>query len=104
MDEYISREVVFDEIQFQREFAESNGESSVVDTCDAMLHNLRKIETADVQPVKHGRWIVTKTERGWNCAEYPVEWTCSECNVANDRKDDFCPHCGSYNRMGGDSE
>lgn len=65
---------------------------------------IESIPTADVQSVKHGRWIVTKTERGWNCAEYPVEWTCSECNVANDRKDDFCPHCGSYNRMDGDGQ
>lgn len=57
--------------------------------------------TIEAEPVKHGRWIVTKTERGWNCAEYPVEWTCSECKVANDREDGFCPHCGA--RMDGDN-
>ena len=59
MDEYISIATVFDEIQFQREYAVSMNDSSVVDTCDAILHNLRKIEIAAVQPVKQDTELST---------------------------------------------
>ena len=46
---------------------------------------------------KKGRWIITKTERGWNCAEYPTEVTCSNCNYIEDYQKalDFCPNCGA---------
>ena len=46
---------------------------------------------------KKGEWIITKTERGWNCAEYPTEVTCSNCNYIEDYQKalDFCPNCGA---------
>ena len=46
---------------------------------------------------KKGKWIITKTERGWNCAEYPTEVTCSNCNYIEDYQKalDFCPNCGA---------
>ena len=85
MDEYISKEAVFDEIRFQRELAESDGEASVVDTCDAMLHNLRKIETADVQPVKHEQRIDYEKLIG-------IFGTLCDYMVDNGRCDVFCPY------------
>ncbi len=46
---------------------------------------------------KKEKWIITKTERGWNCAEYPTEVTCSNCNYIEDYQKalDFCPNCGA---------
>lgn len=53
----------------------------------------------DVVPVVHGEWIVTKTEHGWNCAEYPTEFTCSVCGRTEPQKEPYC-HCGA--RMDGE--
>lgn len=59
------------------------------------------IPTADVQPVKHGRWIYVGSVRSWD------EIKCSACNSAFSTEDrdlilnwDFCPHCGA--RMDGE--
>lgn len=74
--------------------------------------------TADVQPVKHGRWIEThisfcnlipedkKEERH---SFFMAEMQCSCCKKYNTvtfalslNKSNFCPNCGA--RMDGDSE
>ena len=50
---------------------------------------------ADVKEVKRGHWIVSKTEHGWNCCEYPAEYTCSECGRVNPPEGNYCPNCGA---------
>ncbi len=49
---------------------------------------------ADVVEQKHGNWILTKTEFGWNCCEYPVEYTCSVCGRTEKHEEPYC-HCGA---------
>ena len=55
--------------------------------------------TADVQPVKHGRWENTST---------PNQLRCSNCEIIHfiaqypHGEIKYCPNCGA--RMGGDSE
>ena len=49
---------------------------------------------ADVVEVRHGEWVVTKTEHGWNCAEYPTEFTCSVCGRTEPKEEPYC-HCGA---------
>lgn len=48
----------------------------------------------DVAPVVRGEWIVTKTEFGWNSAEYPTEYTCSVCGRTERQTEPYC-HCGA---------
>ncbi len=48
----------------------------------------------DVVEVKHGKWILTKVERGWNSCEYPKEYTCSECGRTEPQEEPYC-HCGA---------
>ena len=55
---------------------------------------IEKQPTADVVEVKHGEWIPTKTEFGWNCCEYPVEYTCSVCGRTEPQEEPYC-HCGA---------
>ena len=51
------------------------------------------VPTADVAPVRHGRWIWHSEERGYLCSEcgsgcllnYESDW----------HKSDWCPHCGA---------
>ena len=51
--------------------------------------------TADVVEVKHGEWVLTKTEFGWNCCEYPTEYKCSLCGRTAKQEEPYCPHCGA---------
>ncbi len=57
---------------------------------------IEKLPSADVAPVRHGRWIDTNGRK-----RYPfwVRYECSECGAkASDYR--FCPHCGA--RMDGE--
>ena len=82
MDEYIERESAIQAVektlwQYQQ---------SVIE--------LRKVPSADVAPVRHGRWVKMDTtgllavESVWNCSScgYPVG-----VSVAGSK---FCPNCG----------
>lgn len=55
---------------------------------------------ADVEEVKHGEWILTKTEFGWNGSEYPAEYTCSVCGRKEEKEEPYC-HCGAKMDGGG---
>ena len=55
---------------------------------------IEKQPTADVVEVKHGEWVLTKTEVGWNCCEYPTEYTCSECGRTEPQEEPYC-NCGA---------
>ena len=52
---------------------------------------LLKIPAADVEPVRHGKWIPYNAKK---CL-----YTCSECNALPKDKTKYCPNCGA--RMDG---
>jgi NADH pyrophosphatase NudC (nudix superfamily) len=98
MDEYISREAA---VRYLKGFSEkelnSRGNfgmitSSVLNKAERAISEM---PTADVQPVKHGRWKL-------RCyGDYPY---CSSCNNEPKSREMtlYCPNCGA--RMDGDSE
>lgn len=60
---------------------------------------------ADVQPVKHGKWISMLVKRpDWkgNMQSYYQPNTCSECHIGLAEKTNYCPNCGAI--MDGDPE
>ena len=57
------------------------------------IQRMSMLDTGSVE-VKHGEWIVTKIEYCWNNAEYPVEFTCSECGRTVEQQEPYC-HCGA---------
>ena len=66
------------------------------------IHDLIDIQpTADVQEVKHGKWIKDERERRDDGEIY--DYCCSLCKGQavkgeynnNDLFTDFCPHCGA---------
>lgn len=61
---------------------------------------IEDVPTADVQPVKHGRWV-ENSDPGQNINEH---YMCSECGCTfhNWANDNYCPNCGA--KMGGGSE
>lgn len=67
-----------------------------IDAMVGIISLLEQMPAADVQPVKHGRWIYKGTVNSWD------EMACSCCNAAfatQDREQildwEFCPHCGA---------
>ena len=63
------------------------------------------IPAADVVEVRHGRWVVSRTDFGWNCAEFPTHCKCTLCGreVPYQDRDNYCPNCGAKMDGGADS-
>ena len=67
------------------------------------------VPAADVAPVQHGRWKVTKEEINWYLSI--TKTVCSECgkdafydDCYGYIKTDYCPNCGSIMDKDGDGE
>ena len=127
MDEYISREAAVDAGYLSDWYISSVGDEPPVWTdahIDELLNDFivipKDTPSADVQPVKHGRWI-TKAEdyykawqdsgRSWDDMPYFVtglKFACSNCfeqfdvNAEGVEKWNGCPLCLA--RMDGDIE
>lgn len=89
MDEYIKKADVLE--RFSR-----NSITKAVTFADgvSIYDTIKNFPTADVAEVKRGKWILTKTEHGWNCCEYPAEYTCSVCGRTETQEEPYC-HCGA---------
>ena len=63
-------------------------------------------QTADVEPVKHGKWIKNDGRHGWHCSAcgeddlYAFAWNSDKGE--NELQDRYCPNCGT--RMDGDPD
>lgn len=60
---------------------------------DCLMNENRAINTsADVEPVRRGRWIYREfdDEYGWR-----QEYECSECGKYSYFDTDYCPNCGA---------
>lgn len=104
MDDYISREAVLSKCQQIWSNADETTEIGVaiINIVDELADFIENIPSADVQPVKHGRWIVSDTQR-----HVEVTYECSECQhevVGEYEKTPFCGRCGARMMEDGDSE
>lgn len=109
MDEYISREEAIKELHevYENEYPTASGDFDEYASHD-VPNVLRNMKPADVQPVKHGRWLpsdscITAAYGTIHCQ------ICSECGADlmedNDYDYDFCPVCGTrMDLKGGDEE
>ena len=80
MDEYIKRKYAIDavlDVYYETPDIDLSGEKFEA--------AIRKIQAADVAPVRHGRWI--KHDDG--------VFTCSECGNAESNESYFCRYCGA---------
>ena len=89
MDEYISREEVVKEIKSRIFDADDAWESGYNTAMAGIMEWIEHMPTADVQPVKHGRWL-----------DNGIVYTCLECNSSVPKSIfvigcDFegCPYC-----------
>lgn len=95
--EYVEREAVHDLVQSLTKYAwaspDNTGHRVTVDADDVNF-GVDKIPSADVAPVRHGRWIERKSFH----AEGGIVAKCSACQkdvqyLGNPLK--FCPNCGA---------
>lgn len=94
MDEYIEKP----DMQYILHFkSDKKVEKRLIDYClDSVLDVFEDTGlTADVQPVKHGRWKLTNNPSFRKCSECGAWWS-------SDNTDNYCPKCGA--RMDGDIE
>ena len=59
------------------------------DAWDEIIDALENIPSADVVPVVHARWIPFHSEIAGD-----IQY-CSNCEIGNAVKSDFCPNCGA---------
>jgi hypothetical protein len=106
MAEYISKEALL------YKFIEGDGDDEFTDGYNFAVNDYREeiknMPAADVQPVKHGRWV----QYNRNGEETYIE--CTNCCVpsrprhlqmvtrSGEGLPDYCPNCGA--RMDGDAE
>ena len=89
--EYIEREAI------EKAFAEEIHTNYLDDYAkgfQAALLAVMSIPTADVSPVRHGRWIEQCEESLYSCSVCGAEWI----GIVGTPKEygmDFCPHCGA---------
>ena len=56
-----------------------------------LLQKIEDIPSADVQPVKHGKWVFNKPPDDWIMSLY----TCDQCGHLEEGKPNYCSHCGA---------
>lgn len=80
MPEYIDRDAVYHAISVDGGLNEYE-KAYCIDV-------VRKIPDADVDPVRHGRWILVDTDE-------EQFFICSECENKEYWESDYCPNCGA---------
>ena len=89
MAEYIDREAAHDAVVD----AIWHGKRSMYSVANA----INSVPSADVAPVRHGRWLSWDELHGGNTlAKNVLGVFCSECIRQSDSKTHFCPNCGAY--------
>ena len=104
MSDLISRQAAIEMIDNCKIF----GTTALVDKYE-VLGRLRNIPTADVVPVKHGKWILVEEPMGWTDVDCAMCSVCKEDFVLGDWDMEsikinmkYCPNCGA--RMDGDDD
>lgn len=93
MSEFIKREAV---MKAFADFVWNSNHSDLVPapTWNQAVDIVRDFPSANVAPVKHGRWIEhgEPNERG----QYEVwYWSCSLCGAVGLKEMNYCPNCGA---------
>jgi hypothetical protein len=101
MTDYISREAA---IEYVESLVSTMSVCVSKDECFGMksmqqraIGAIHDVPAADVAPVVHAEWVVSRTDRGWNGSEYPTHCKCTHCGreIPYQDRDNYCPHCGA---------
>lgn len=112
MDEYISKQKAKDLMGCCLASAKANYKEETdvfkrakfqcyVETIEAMIDVVGAVEAADVQPVRHGRWI-EETPKHSRCSV--CDTTCMIAVYPISKGANYCPNCGARMSEDGDAE
>ena len=82
MAEYVTKEQVID---WYRPY----GQTDEPIPFETLVSDLRDMKTADVSPVRHGRWLPFHST-----AAGDIQY-CSACEIGCTWKPNYCPNCGA---------
>ena len=84
MAEYVTKEQVID---WYRPY----GQTDEPIPFETLVSDLRDMKTADVVPVRHGRWL---------CVDTDTEqfFLCNRCKKKEYWESNYCPNCGCFMR------
>ena len=89
MAEYVTKEQVID---WYRPY----GQTDEPIPFETLVSDLRDMKTADVAPVRHGRWLPFHST-----AAGDIQY-CSACEIGCTWKPNYCPNCGAIMDGGND--
>ena len=95
MAKYMSKkDVVFyirkEAEEAQSAFEELGGESGIIaEAFEDLANELEDFPTADVAPVRHGKWMPFHAEFAGDIQ------CCSVCEIGFADRTSYCPHCGA---------
>lgn len=99
MDDYISREEVIDSLQDWKDHCMTDAEEWHI---RQVIGDVKSIPAADVQPVRHGRWVTREVLVNPIDGIWRTLVECSECGgeafkheVYGYQRDNFCHLCGA---------
>lgn len=106
MKEYISREDAINSLQSrldsidQMSYLDKSWEELNImrDAISNAIDDVYEVPTADVQPIRRGRWIDIHEYckmNGYLPSGVAVYYWCSECMKEQEKISDFCPCCGA---------
>ena len=106
MTEYISREDAINSLQSRLDSIDQMSYLSLSwqkldimrDAIRDAIDDIEEVSTADVQPIRHGRWIDIHEYckmNGYIPSGVAVYYWCSECMKEEEKTSDFCPNCGA---------
>ena len=90
MSDYIKREDAIDYLTTNMNWFDADGiETSEEEKRADITELVNGVSSADVAPVRHGRWVTDEEDDGW------VWNKCSECgyHMLSDHR--YCPNCGA---------
>ena len=125
MDEYISKKALLKAVEedFNKDWGErgTNGDWDYIDGArdeyDDVIDIICQMPAADVQPIRHGRWIEKPPYKDETVKGLEFQIVCSECDEQNCSlefdenynaigktfyRTRYCPNCGA--RMDGETE
>ena len=72
--------------------------------CNYVISFLKSIPTADVSPVRHGRWLTWEEQFPGSTPKKTSRLGvfCDKCHNHADNRTDYCPNCGAKMDGGAD--
>ena len=98
MNEYISREAVLKAFKLKVKNPKKDYQRGMQDAIDCLIPEvIADIPSADVKPVKHGRWITWDDSGFTKCSCCNSEYYIADLQEVGDSEGfvEFCPNCGA---------